>query len=104
MSSKFSPPLSGSRLWAASDAIDDIVGVGNDVEIAIRSLLDVGRDSKSFADFQGLALGAIKLLRAEQIVGDVIREPWIGADIYVHAVGREPEPVQAAAVSADLCE
>src|SRR5205807_2526218 len=64
----------------AADHVDRVVGVGDDVEVAVRPLLDVRGDAEAGADPQRLALGALELGRGEEVVGDAVGQARVGAD------------------------
>src|SRR5205085_2798295 len=87
-----------------ADPIDDVVGQRHDIEVSVRALLDARRDAKAPSDDERLALGRVELGRAEEVVGDLVGQPWIGADVHVQTVGGETEAVEAAAGSVDLLE
>src|SRR5262245_56294452 len=89
-------------LRTAADLVDRVVREGYDVQVAVRPLLDARRDAESPADQQRFALGRVEFLRAEQVIRHLVRKTRIGTDIDVQAVGCQPDPVQAAAGSADL--
>ena len=93
--------LFGSGL--AADLVNDVVGVRDDVEVAVRPLLDVGVMPKPLP-IRRVSLSVPSNFCDGRVVGDAVGEARVGADVDVQPVGCESEAVQAAAVVADLLE
>src|SRR5438105_2653691 len=84
------------RLFVA-DLVNDVIGYGDFIEIAVGSLLDIRGGPESTSDLQSLALSPLEFRRGELIVSNEVRQPGIGADVYVEPVGRETQAVKASA-------
>ena len=86
----------------AADLVNRVVGYRYDVEVALRSLLDVGRRPEPPADLKSLTFRSIELLRPEQIVSHMVGEPGIGALVHMETIRCQSKPVQAATIRSDL--
>src|SRR3954467_9702245 len=89
------PSRGGSR--PAADLVDHAVREIDDIEVAIGPLLDIRRRAETRADLECLALRAVELVFPEEVGGDVVGQPRVGADVDMQAVGREVEAIEAAA-------
>src|SRR5215204_3377939 len=92
-------PNTGCRSAAREDLVHGTVGVGDEVEVAVGSGVDVRDDPEVAPEEQALALGDLPLA---DVVGDAVFEPRV-VDRHVAAVAGQLDAEQVAAREEVAC-